>query len=69
MPRYRDDEDDLDGSGEEEHLYRENDGGGYNTHRLQEESINVVSIGLRQFLKSFCVKRLTLGLRRGDRSE
>ena len=40
--RYRDDEDDLDGSGEEEHLYRENDGGEYNTHRLQEESINVV---------------------------
>ena len=43
--RYRDDEDDSDpGSGEEEDLYsRENDGGVYNTHRLQEESINVVS--------------------------
>jgi len=41
---YRDDEDELEGSGEEEHLYnRENDGGEYNTHRLQEESINVDS--------------------------
>jgi len=42
---YRDDEDDSDpGSGEEEDLYsRENDGGVYNTHRLQEESINVDS--------------------------
>ena len=41
--RYRDDEDDLEGSAEEEDSYRERDGGGYNTHRLQEESINVVS--------------------------
>ena len=41
--RYRDDEDDLEGSAEEEDVYRERDGGGYNTHRLQEESINVVS--------------------------
>ena len=41
--RYRDDEDDLEGSGEEEDSYRERDGGGYNTHRLQEESIDVVS--------------------------
>jgi len=39
--RYRDDEDDLEGSAEEEDSYRERDGGGYNTHRLQEESINV----------------------------
>ena len=54
--RYRDDEDDLEGSGEEEHLYRENDGGEYNTHRLQEESINVVSIGLRECLVSFCIQ-------------
>ena len=41
--RYRDDEDDLEGSAEEEDSYRERDGGGDNTHRLQEESINVVS--------------------------
>ena len=61
--RYRDDEDDIDGSGEEEHLYRENDGGGYNTHRLHEESINVVRM---QFLGSFCVKNISPGLRRGD---
>jgi len=37
---YHDDEDDFDGSGEEEHVYQENEGG-YNTHRIQEESINV----------------------------
>ena len=61
--RYRDDEDDIDGSGEEEHLYRENDGGGYNTHRLHEESINVVRM---QFLGSFCVKNISPGLGRGD---
>ena len=43
MLRYRDDEDESDpGSGEEEDSYRENDGRGFNTHRLQEESINVV---------------------------
>jgi len=41
---YRDDEDESDpGSGEEEDSYRENDGKGFNTHRLQEESINVDS--------------------------
>ena len=39
---YHDDEDDFDGSGEEEHVYQENEGG-YNTHRIQEESINVVN--------------------------
>ena len=49
MFRYRDDEDDLEGSAEEEDSYRERDGGGYNTHRLQEESINVVSKDMSSF--------------------
>lgn len=49
---YHDDEDDFDGSGEEEHVYRENEGG-YNTHRIQEESINVVR--KRTILRDSCI--------------